>query len=96
MTVCILDPQNAIGLVGLRMVDVVGGTFAPTMEECKVIIERLARAICARHNGCRPRDAFTDSHWQDFIPGAEEAFLELTKIEYERRNNQPRRQPHEH
>jgi hypothetical protein len=57
-------------------------------RELSKVLERLARAICARHNDCLPGDRYTDLHWPSFQPGAEVAYQELLKIDQERATNQ--------
>lgn len=53
-------------------------------RELSKVLERLARAICARHNDCSPTDGYTNKRWPDFLPGAKAAYDELIKIDAER------------
>ena len=78
-----------INLERLRLGIVTVTPERPRRELSKVL-ERLARAICSRHNDCDPNDKFTDTHWPAFLPGADAAYKELLKIDEERATNQPK------
>ncbi len=50
-----------------------------------VVLERIARRICAAHNECDPYDGYTNKHWPAFLVGARAAYLEMLEID----SNQP-------
>ncbi len=64
----------------------INGTHYGKRPERLVILERLARAICARHNGCDPACGYVDIHYEKFLPAAHASLEEFERIEMERKN----------
>lgn len=58
-----------------------------------IVLERLARSICAAHHDCDMYDGYVTTHWPAFLPGAKAAYLELLKIDEERATNQSEKNP---
>lgn len=46
-----------------------------------LLLEYVARKICARYNECQPTDGYCDAHWPSFRPAAEEALAGIQEFD---------------
>lgn len=62
-------------------------------RQLHIVIERMARAMCACQNECHPQDGYCAIHWIDFAPAARAAYDELIRIDEERAQTKPSHEP---